>query len=78
MFFVVGTSLLALPLVVGITKRHRAETPTPSPYYAADNVGSKYEIRIIGRCEYLYFPTFNSPLTHKGDCTNSIHIYRVE
>ena len=40
--------------------------------------GSKYEVAMIDGCEYIVsygycgLPTY----AHKGNCTNSIHIYR--
>jgi hypothetical protein len=39
-----------------------------------------YEVRVIEGCEYLMCRTthgYNVP-THKGNCTNNIHIYNKE
>ena len=34
-----------------------------------------YEVRVIDGCQYVFS---DRGLAHKGNCTNSIHIYRME
>ncbi len=36
--------------------------------------GFRHKVIIIDGCQYIQFPTYGYPaITHKGDCTNSIH-----
>lgn len=39
-----------------------------------------YGVRVIGGCQYIVCQPrpIAIGITHKGNCTNSIHIYRVE
>ena len=55
------------PKVLAVSKAPMVETET-------------YEVRVIENCEYLMCRTthgYNVP-THKGNCTNNIHIYNKE
>jgi hypothetical protein len=39
----------------------------------------EFKIVIIDGCQYILMATSDpNVVTHKGDCTNRIHIYRVE
>lgn len=54
-------------------------TPNPSRR-ASTSEGREYPVTVIDGCEYLLCGTahgFYVPV-HKGNCTNSIHVYRVE
>lgn len=35
-----------------------------------------YIVRVVDGCEYITFLYGNGTYVHKGNCTNSIHIYK--
>jgi len=43
-----------------------------------DKVNDQHERIVIDGCEYISFLTYYGyrGLTHKGNCTNSVHIYK--
>lgn len=49
--------------------------PIPSSNYYTERNGWEYCVKVIDGCQYV---VIGHGMAHKGNCTNSIHIYRVE
>ena len=56
-----------------VTSPASKETVSQNYYYAQG--GWAYSVVVLDGCEYIQK---SHGLAHKGNCTNSIHIYRVE
>ncbi len=69
--------LIGFALLVGLSGCLIDET---KPYVDIPYAGKiNYQTIVIEGCEYLYFPAGNgSVMSHKGNCNNPIHLYRVE
>mgnify|MGYP006919747673 CR=1 FL=1 len=47
------------------------------PRVPSTDTGKGYRILIIDKCQYIEYANINQGyLAHKGNCTNSIHIYK--
>jgi hypothetical protein len=59
--------------------KEKADIEATKPAIKTD-YGVKYTIEVVDGCQYLKSHTHNGwdVLTHKGNCTNKIHIYAVE
>jgi len=60
--------VLALPFIVGPFMPKLP--PLPHRYSVTNEVGRKYTVEVIDGCEYL---DYDRSITHKGNCTNTIH-----
>lgn len=69
----VVVAILAIIMTFGCTRAFKSNKTISS-------TGELYAIRVIEGCEYIATRTYlgYETLCHKGNCTNSIHIYRVE
>lgn len=76
-----------LSMLTGCNDGQSIATVNPSTNYygiqrscGATNDVDRFRLVVIDGCEYLYQFAGGgaSALTHKGNCTNSIHIYRAE
>lgn len=71
-----GTSLgLALGLLLTGCDNKNIVPPIPRTNYSTTKYGWAYSVEVIDGCQYI---NIGRGLAHKGNCTNSIHIYRVE
>ena len=74
--------IVQLTLLVGCRKvEPESEVESnSSPEWIAASDGTYYKIFTIDGCEYFNFYVGSglSTIVHKGNCTNSIHIYKME
>lgn len=69
--------LLVIGLVYAVNRKStyntvKGETVSESPIDA--------KVIVIDKCEYLMYRSYNgvAEVTHKGNCSNPIHVYRTE
>ena len=70
--------LLAMVIIiVGLFLMGCSPEPTQKVQTAE---GKEYGVTIVDGCEYIRSPSAHGQyvLTHKGNCTNTIHVYRME
>lgn len=76
-FFATIGVIACVLVVFGCTQQREREGELP---VVTSSTGGKYSVTVVEGCEYLAFYTHSSfyTLSHKGNCTNSIHIYKAE
>ncbi len=63
-------AIIVVPMLLVSCSREATRYESPGVLF-----GVNYTVYVIDGCEYI---RYGSALTHKGNCTNSIHIYRME
>lgn len=80
-FAFVGAATVALAMfgagaiLAGCDSNKNIVPPIPSTSYYTEANGWVYCVKVIDGCQYI---VVGHGMAHKGNCTNSIHIYRAE
>jgi len=57
------------------SKNYVAVERIPSTLYRNKNCNWQYRVIVIDRCQYI---EYDRSIAHKGNCTNTIHIYNKD
>jgi len=67
-------------ILVGCDDPYRHLKTVEGTIPLGDNHSKTYRVEVIDGCEYFMMWNHGSyyPCAHKGNCTNQIHVYRLE
>lgn len=79
-FFAVLGVVFAVLVVIAVGCTDQREKDTVTLPVVTSSSGGRYFVTVVEGCEYIACYTHNGfwTLSHKGNCTNSIHTYKAE